>query len=344
MQERKISDEQLKKHLEAAMNYAKSICVLGSSNKVKDLHKTGGWNNQLRYRYNVPGKYLKIDDHKFSEEEDEGANAFLNPIKNTFYHSISNWYYHVGNLDKINSPDLFLFCRTKENPLFDPSFQLNQAQINMIGKSMFATTMKYGNCSALASLVTEYLWRHPQGIHRIQGITTKSFDHIFLLINSSGIPEKPSTWGENAWIIDAWYKEGIVYKASEFSERIEKIKKFAEDQIEYMKKNYQMTSKDYSCGRADEILNCAWEVNPAKDRYPTYSNNLSIADYYVLKNDYHIDDTIINYNDIQDIQKKHQQKFAATLNKIHQLDTPEKRLAFFKSKKENPHPLSLKKK
>lgn len=331
MQERKQNDEEFTKNLKAAMDYAKSICLFGSSNKIDDLKRTSGWNRQLKYRYHIPGQYLKISENEFVPEEDSAANSSINS-DNIYSYKEYDWYYHVSDFDQVNEPQIGLMSRTVESPLFDSSFQLTQKHINLLGGAMLAMSMRQGNCGMLCKVTAKYLWEHPEGITRIEGISTNNFDHVFVIVNREGELNKPETWG-NAWIIDPWYKEGIVYKASEFKEIIKQVKAFANKQINLEKKEYHFNFQAYPDGPADEIEGCNWEINPEKDRYPTYSKHLKVEDYYVLHNDYHLDEKINSCNAIQKIHDQHRERFTPSLEQIQNLDTVVKRDSFFQSKK-----------
>ena len=135
-------------------------------------------------------------------------------------------------MDDISKANVFAvnyLLNSTLNPLKDPYFKLNEGHQKLLWRAIIALSTRYGNCQARAALVSKYLLERSEGVHRIEGITLDTFDHVIVVVNRSGDLKKPSTWGD-AWIIDAWYKNGVVFHAKEFEEKIKQIKEYAEEQ------------------------------------------------------------------------------------------------------------------
>ena len=271
--------------LHAAIEYANNTCIL-SDNRMEDIERTDGWSVVQKYRYGVPGRYMKHSQGKFSAQEDCIPNITRlkqNPDGNTLYYEFKEWYYHVDDLSQVNNSRINIDSITSLSPLEDPRFDLKPCNQRLLGNAISALTTRYGNCGTRSELVSKYLWEHPEGIHRIEGISMNTFDHVLVIVNRSGDLQDPDTWG-NAWVIDAWYKKGIVFPAKEFKERIKQIKQYAKEQIEQLKK-LNLQFKDYP-ESDQEIRGAQWEINPDQDSYPSYSKHMRVEDYYTVSYQY----------------------------------------------------------
>ncbi len=274
-----LEKNKLQRKLLTAMEYAKNTCILGSDNKIKDIKKTRGWNLCQNDRYDMPGKYLKISDGKFSHEEDGEANAQFNPKTRKLFYDIKQWYYHpIGK-----KPMLFVEpIHAKQNPLQDDTFKLPMHHILFLARTLLLINKRQGNCNDLALLISKYLWEHPADIKRIEIISMATFDHVLVVVNRSGDLDKPKTWGD-AWVIDAWYGDhGLIFPANQFEEKIKIIKKFAQKQARLCAAIgvNALSSVDHG----NDIDRCAWEIKPATDKYPTYTPGKRIEDYYIVRN------------------------------------------------------------
>ncbi len=328
-----LKTSSLQRKLSAALEYANNICILGAENKIADYERTHGWCLFPKYRYEAIGRYLKFSDGKFSLENDSMANSYFESRDKSLQYSVKKWYYHVDDLNEIKKHNVFTECvHEGVNPLQDPQFKLQPSHLDLLCGAMMAIGRRGGTCGNRSRLVAKYLWEHPEGINRIELVNTKTFDHVFVVVNRSGDDIKnPDTWG-NALIIDAWYRDkGIIYPASEFREKIKEIKQFAKDQVSAGKK-IGLSFSDY-IDEGEDVDQCSCEIQPSRDCYPSYSN-IPIEDYYILENIY---PTKPNPADnmrtiLHETQREHKEKFNACLKEIAAFDE-KKTHAFFQSKK-----------
>lgn len=280
-----MSDDGLQRKLRSAMEYATVTCVLGADNKIEDIERTNGWTFVQKYRYHNPGRYLKLAQGQFTTQ-DHAPNAYLtgDVEERKLCHTIKQWYYHVDDQSNINFLNLQLIPLAKLNPLFDPVFKLKPGNKNVLYQALFAIATRYGNCGIRASLISKYCWEHPEGIHRIEGITMGTFDHVVVVVNRSGDLKNPDTWG-NAWVIDNWYKEGLIFPANEFKEKIKHIKQYYQEQNSQLKK-INISLHEKTSPSSQDIQECVWEINPKEDLYPSYSTSMRVENYYIVANGY----------------------------------------------------------
>ncbi len=322
----------LQRKLQAALEYANNICIMGAGNKIEDIERTNGWCLFQNSRYDTAGRYIKLSNGKFSWEKDSSANLKFDSEQRKLVYDKKQWFYHVDDLEQVNSPKIILNnIQENKSPLFDPQFKLPPSHLNLLASAMLAISKRQGNCQYRCDLVAKYLWEHPEGINRIEVIYT-SFDHVFVIVNRSGDDIKHSeTWGD-AWIIDAWYGDkGFIYPASEFKEKIKEIKQFEKDQVK--KCGDIGVNLDKFDDHGEDIDKCICEIQPDRDRYPSYSDN-PIEDYYILENIYPAKrNPADNMRTIlHETQRAHKEKFNACLKEIAAFDEKQ-RNNFFPSKK-----------
>lgn len=276
----------IQQRLQASLDFVRHLCVLGSSNKVEDIERTSGWVSTLKYRYS-PGSYMKyindsllgidfIANLRFSLEERE---LIFNLEEKTPKEKIRSWYYHVNEYEKVN--DLMqhdLYPKTGLDPINDPRFKLNDEKRNLLRQALKVIEGRFGKCESKSALVSKYLWENHSGIFRIEALSMDSFDHVLIVVNREGKLGDSDTWG-NAWIIDAWYENGVVFPASEFKERIKAIKKYAEFQSKELE---NMGLEHVDCINKDAALikKVLWDIKPNRDCYPSYQDNMHFEDYY----------------------------------------------------------------
>ncbi len=241
-----------------------------------------------------------------------------------------NWYYHPSNKVK-EDMDMYTalaILSPYENPLQNPQFSSNPSLASLFNDALLTIGKRQGNCGSLARLVSKYLWEHPDGIFRIEGITFGSVDHVVVVVNRSGDLKNPATWGDDAWVIDAWYENGLIFPAKEFHEKYELIKQFALEQIRECNK-VGFIIKDHPNTGMD-IDDSKWEIKPQEQPYPRYAHKpkWNVEDYYILENIYSLSKNLTAI----DSHKKH---FNACLEEIKTFYTNTKH-AFFKNKKNEP--------
>lgn len=275
-----INEDMLQRKLHAAMEYAINVCVLGASNKIEDIAKTHAWSYVQQFR-GSNSIYEKSSNEKYSVD-DQRPNVKLNDEEDKLIIRIKNWYCHVDDFKKVNDADIYLVPYSHFNPLQDNGFNITLPQINMLAIALRAIAARHGNCGVLSDLVSKYLWQYPAGIHKIEVISMK-IDHEFVIVNRSGTLNDPDTWG-NAWIIDAWYKNGIIYPASEFTDKINEIKEYAKSQLPPLNALFIYPKSDgYDLENA---YSCIVKIKPSKNLYPSYSTYFAVEDYYRVNNVY----------------------------------------------------------
>lgn len=257
----------LKMKLFTALRYAKNVCIFGATNKFKDWKRTNGYSTFASLRGRI-GRYK--------------CNTAGLPTITYFNYKLQNaqWYYKIQKDASSYAATAELYPREPHlDPLLDPRFKLSEEQLTLLRDSLATLEVRCGNCHMQAYLIAKYLWENNAGINKIELVSTINFDHCFILINRSGDLYKSSTGG-NAWVIDPWYLDGIVYHASAFDTVIVQIQAYIRTQLECMKKTIDSTIVDDSFLQESKTqcqLIC--EINPHTDLYPTYS----ISPFYPLE-------------------------------------------------------------
>lgn len=283
--------ERMPRKLHTALDYATNTCILGASNRMDDLKKTNGWSSVQKYRYFCSSTYMKTSERELCSQKEDGLpNAVLKEDTegSKITYEIGDWYCHF-DMSEGDDPDAQFYQNSSLNPLEDPTFNLKSCNLRVLSESIFALTTRYGNCGVRSRLVSKYLWEHPEGIHRIEGIKMNTFNHVLVVINRSGDLKNSDTWG-NAWIIETWCDKGAIFPATEFKEKIKQIKYYAQEQIKQAKiigfsamENYPESDQD--------IGESIWEINPSQDHYPSYTKHMRVENYFTVINGY-ADDVI----------------------------------------------------
>lgn len=112
------------------------------------------------------------------------------------------------------------------------SLRLEHDDLLYLYESEIEAIKKYGNCGELARLAFDYIVdKYPNIRAEIFEITNG--DHCFLVLGRNPLsdPNRPETWGENAYICDPL--EGQVYKAVDFNkeDKIQKGKTLLKDYL-----------------------------------------------------------------------------------------------------------------
>lgn len=296
----------LKRKLVSAVNYANNTCILGAGNKIEDIKRTHGWGRVLFFRYHS-GKYERNCD---IEKKDKDCNATFNAAEKKFKILSQQWNFHKQG----NSSGAKLLSRTTFDPLENNIFNMTKEQRTTLEDALVALHHGVGNCRQRASLVSKYLWENPVGIHRIE-IINLQFDHVFVLVNrSNGDLNNFESWGD-AWVIDAWYKDGIIFHASEFKNKIKEIQAFVKQQEDEIFKLKNM-DKPNEMGHEQAIkCTCVCEIKPHVDCYPRQSAFATIEDYYELV----LFRAFKNSDEYRKCKAKHKAKFKECLNELSQL-------------------------
>lgn len=306
MQSRKLDSEKLSRKLHSAMRYAKHTCVIGSSNRMADIVKTNGWSSVLNHRRHYLGNYSKAP---FNLDKHGLFNNRYDPVEGDIKCSVNQWHYRPY----LSPKKIELYARTEQDPKADPQFGLNENQKQMLIDAMLARDARIGRCMQMSCLVGKYLWEHSDGIKQIECVAM-GLDHVFVVVNREGDLHRPETWGD-AWIIDAWYKDGLILHASEFKTQIACIKQFILDQTQYLKMlGLPYVKPDH---RAPDIRVIEWAIDVKKTPYPSYDKHMKFEDYYLI-----LDDPFENIYEFIECREEHEKRFQGCLNGIRKVLAP----------------------
>lgn len=281
------TDLKLNQKLHTAMKFVTDTCIFGAENKIHDIKKTHGWvyflNKRRTIGHFVQHKHITNSILQTNPKYDIENEHFTYPDK-------KEWYYEQNESAALqnrgNSISFQIEQRKKEDPLADPEFNLNDAQISLLQTALLVQELRVATCNLRANLLAKYLWEHNEGINRIEVVNASDFEHTFVIVNRIGNLKDSNTWG-NAWIIDPWFDdEGIIYPASEFKLKIKEIKNFFERQVEECDKvGIGLTNNPSDIDGRDTYCLSRCEINPQFDRYPTYSTD----PFYPLEHYYLVD-------------------------------------------------------
>jgi hypothetical protein len=251
--------------LNTALRHALYTSVGGSTNKIESIEKSGGWVLNFSPRYYGPGQYLK-ESTQFTSV-DHTANVSFNPYLRCLFFRAKKWYYHPKETKKNPDTQLLRIDHEYDFNEIQKRFNINQTHIDLVLKIIMADEMRVNNCGWLAALVANYLWKNHEGIHRIEIFTARTFDHAWVVVNraENSQADNSDSWGENCWCIDAWYKEGIIYKATNFKEQIIKIRDYVELQHQELKKIGLKVDQDIPTHNSQ--IQC--EIKPDINEYPS---------------------------------------------------------------------------
>lgn len=311
-----IDQKKIEKKLSAAKSYALYTCVGGSSNRLVDIVKTNGWVFNTFIRYHFFGEYRKSYEHFTAG--DITANLLFDDETHQLKYKTKGWYYHPYDLQA--AIRVYLYCLDlKQHPLDEKNLRDHHIDEShtfyIFDRVIMARERRVDNCGARSALAIEYLWRHPEGIKRIELFSAKSFDHVWVVVNRVGDEKNPQTWGEDCWCIDPWYateeKEGIIFPGTEFKTRIKEIKEFAKVQCREREK-LGLDNAKISEG-CDFIICTSFDVE-----LPIHSNASYV--YYPLLNEiYYLNKTQGEYYPLalsNDMLKQFNRAMSQSLNII----------------------------
>jgi hypothetical protein len=272
-------DPFLMRKLRAAMAYANNTCVF-ATNKIEDVKRTNAWSLAQQYRYFHSGAFKNIAHHTNTRHEiNKNINVSLNEDQNTVKCDVKNWYFHVNNVASKNIySNGSIKSRFAVTPLLANTVFTSKPELaDVVIQSLIAIKTRSGNCGERSRLASKYLWENPTGITSIEGISMLTMDHGFVVVNRSGDINDPDTWGD-AWIIDPWWKNGVIYPAREFKQRMSELREYMEFQ------RREFAAIDYQCAALPktntERWTTRWTINPSIDAYPSHDDRFKIEDCF----------------------------------------------------------------
>jgi hypothetical protein len=304
-------DPFLMRKLRAAMAYANNTCLF-ASNKFEDMVRTGGWSLAYHSRFFYQSSYKRLTAKTpFNHDADGIFNCVYSSETNQLIANVQDWYVHVDNpQSKSIYTNAIIRSKLQNNlPLNEPLFRRKPELIDVIIQTLVCQKTRSGNCGERQRLAGKYLWENCQGISSIEGIYMKTFDHGFLIVNRSGDINAPETWGD-AWIIDPWTQDGLIFHAQEFRQKIKIIRAYIEKQRDSFATLGLQTS--LIMNTQNEEWKCRWQINPTTDPYPTYLSHLKIEDYYQF-DDRRFDNLPCTESEAR---AEHQQLFSDCLDEI----------------------------
>ncbi len=189
----------LEKQLRNAVRYAKSTCIVGTTNRPIDKSRTDSYTEELDDLM-AEGTYEK--------------NALRKNAK---------WRYHSPSS---NDEDDLVVIRIKQRTAFNPISEMTKRHEQLMKDCLVLLDNRLGNCQDQSELVIKYLWENsakllqdgPNKLHKIELVVMPYFDHVFVLVNRSSTgPIKRNLEGlENAYVVDPWLKGGIIYPAMDY--------------------------------------------------------------------------------------------------------------------------------
>lgn len=290
-------EERLKIKLETALRHVLYTCVQGASNRSWDYIKSQVWPTILNDRYNCFSEY-EVDIHKSTPH---------------------------SKIYKL-SPGAFKL----ENP-GDPISLAREIRYGNCGPRSWVA----------AQYLIEHaknVIRHFQNdaiketeieiIKRVEIVTTKTFKHAFVVVNrkeGSDLHDS-DTWGEDCMCLDAWpyeeeeylekvivegkpteiknkrIKEGMIFPACKFKEKINIIKEFAKKQRQELQR-INMFPEYIKMGE-EKIDQCIFEYRSGMDL--NFSNHIPT---HLYTND-------VTVEMITEDKKRHKNIFKTTLEQI----------------------------
>jgi hypothetical protein len=299
-----------------AMHQARVTCALGASNKNDDFVRTNGWSTLAYYLTFMPGGYLRNVSHNkvtknivnpFSRKKHFDLVPAVNFDKNCHpSNSERHWFYFPHQyLSKQESWKGVKAIDANHNPIS----KLPENQQETILDCMHAQIARQGTCRHYAAIIFMYLWRHSEGINRIEIFTLLDDDHTYVVVNRNGNSNDPSTWGD-AWIVDGWAENGKIYHASDYTMEMERTK-------EYLKLNIKQlcASMNIAISIAEKQTNQVFvEVLPAIQPYPSDDKYKSVFDYYDVTDGRFM--PLLRFNQIERVKVAHQKRMHSVLTQI----------------------------
>lgn len=331
--------------LNTALKYARTTLVL-SNNKYEDYTKSNGWSALTPHlSFKQYGGYIKhvvrnpdgtetktpftsgrnIDLSAEVTFNINGAQATM-PDNHWFFDS-ALYYYNISirnsripfeaydiRYKTLKDPDDKSSPMIEVNPLQEGRFNLSDDLKNLLLENIATSIIRSGNCYTHSSCILHYLWQHSDGIHRIEIMLAPGFDHTFVIVNRSGSPTDPDTWGD-AWIIDGWYKNGIIYHAIDYKTKIEEIKNYCLENTKMLFDATGIPGEDNPMLKGYSVNPVIIEVKPSENIYPVEDNFKAISDYYEL-NDFRYMPHGRSFMEIKAIKTQHQEKMKSTLTDL----------------------------
>jgi hypothetical protein len=331
-------DQKLQIKLQTALKYARVTCALGACNKYDDYIKTNGWANIQPYLTYNNGDYVKHGDlnkpngrSALKKDFDGKRDIDLNPEVNFNNnkgkkpdHANHHWFFRINYYSWINRFEHYTqIVQAQENPseassnynyldpVDHPRFKVSEKIKGVISRATLSRITRQGTCTNYAALIFMYLWQHSEGIHRIEIMRKPGFDHVFVVVNREGSPDDPCTWGD-AWIIDGWYKDGIIYHAREYLTKIAEIETVCSNDLDNFLLHIGVEKIENPTIHEKNALIAG--VKPGEDIYPTYDRHKSVFDYYEFTDGRFL--PIKTFDKIRDLEATHQNMMQPALTDV----------------------------
>lgn len=272
-------------------------CVIGASNKISDMQKTNGWVFFPMLRYNYSSRYQSEYIGEGEQRKKIWKFSSDDPIEAKY----SNFQF----ISKISG--------------LDPLNRVEKAHQELLLTALLTQEKRMGNCHARSCLLAKILWEnHASVINHIE-VLFFNFDHVVVVVNRSGDLAEPSTWGNDAFIADAWYPgQGQVYSADEFLKNTKIVSAF-------IKAEYTKQSELGLPGRKEIVMQTDWEeptweccteILPELQPYPHLPHSLEY--YYEPKYLYtaELAETPEKRDSFLEDRIKHQQYFKECIKEI----------------------------
>lgn len=283
--------------LQQLMQQVNRQLVLGSSNRVADVERTGGWSKSLEHHTFAYGSYVKLMpgqpkdkrlqwanmtvlSGKPDSEQDLPADTHpLPPPKAKAKVVRPRWVFTGLRLE--GEAQELDFEADEDNPHYPVMAGLQDSIQDLLLSACVTEKQRYGNCQARAELFIKRLWeyslQHPGcGIHSMEMIKMNDFDHVMVIINRhkkaetklfTTVVEPPETFGADCFVVDCWHgKEGLVFKGTELGKVTPMIAEFARGETQQLKAlGIEMADVPVKVSGAFSVL-CA--ISPGRDNYP----------------------------------------------------------------------------
>lgn len=242
------------------------------------------------------------------------------------YEKLGNYSISKGNISRM---------RSIQTEGYHPESKISQ----ILEKNAQAKAARCGNCNELSYLITEYLWKYPHGIERIEVVSSsgsgnESFDHVFCLINRApgSSLDDPSTWGDQTYLVDPWSSQ--FFKINDYTKDMRELLRQGHESSKLLPR-YQdpwylanVPVNDISLELASNL-----DLNPHEIPYSSeYSHLIKSHDINFDKGPYQVDEFSSWIVGIEEAQKNlkaaHKSEFQATLSVLKKQtltpSTPEK--------------------
>lgn len=180
-----MTNEELLKKAQDAVEHVKKSCPIGAGNKKSDIIRTGNFSKEVMERSNQKNAFIKN----------------LDATENTF--DITLFKEEIRELLASSK----LISTNTENILTDYQYTKNQSALFIYeGIAKNALRDKVGNCAGQSSIAFFYLLRTLKLTVPIELVGSVKKDHLFVVINrdANSDIQKPTTWNEKVAICDPW--------------------------------------------------------------------------------------------------------------------------------------------